>query len=141
MKKGDRVKIDYIGSLDDGTVFDTSERHGKPLEFEVGGGKLLKKFEDSVVGMKIGQEKNIRIQPSEGYGFPNQELIRKFPRSNLPKDHEPKPGMVLAITMPNGDQIPAQIINVTTNEITVDMNHPLAGKVLNFKVKIVDIMA
>ena len=138
-KKGDKVKVEYEGKLEDGTVFDSSEKHGQPLEFEVGSGQLIKGFDDAVIGMEKGEEKEIKLQPKEAYGDHNPQLIKKIPRDKLPEDQEPKPGMVLMINLPNGARIPANITEVADKEITIDVNHPLAGKVLIFKIKVVDI--
>jgi len=139
VKKGDKIKVEYEGKLEDGTVFDSSEKHGQPLEFEVGSGQLIKGFDDAVIGMEKGEEKEIKLQPKDAYGDHNPQLIKKIPRDKLPEDQEPKPGMMLMINLPNGARIPANIKEVTDKEITIDVNHPLAGKVLIFKIKVVDI--
>jgi len=138
VKQGDKIKVDYTGKLEDGTVFDTSE--GKqPLEFTVGEGRIIKGFDNAVVGMEKGEEKEIKIEPADAYGDPNPEMVKKLPRDKLPPEPEPKPGMTLALKTPDGKQFPARIIEVGDKEITIDLNHPLAGKILNFKIKIVDI--
>jgi peptidylprolyl isomerase len=139
VKKGDKVKIEYTGSFDDGTVFDSSEKHDKPLEFEAGAGQVIKGFDNAVVGMKKGEEKSIKIAPEEAYGHVNPELVKQLPRERLPKEQEPQPGMVLIIGLPNGAQLPAKIVDVKDGIVTIDLNHPLAGKTLNFKCKVVDI--
>lgn len=139
VKKGDKVKIEYTGTLDDGTVFDSSEKHGKPLEFEVGGGKVLKGFEDALIGMKKGEEKDIELKPEEAYGNPNPNLLKKVSKEQFPKDKELKPGMLLIIGTPDGRNFPAKITAVDDKEITLDLNHPLAGKALHFKIKLVEI--
>ena len=138
IKKGDKVKVDYTGTLEDGTVFDTSE--GKqPLEFEVGSGQLIKGFDEAVTGMEKGEEKEITLQPAEAYGDHNPQLIKKIPRDKLPEGQEPKPGMMLSLGTPDGKQFPARITEVDDKEISIDLNHPLAGKVLKFKIKVVEI--
>ncbi|MBC8501257.1 MAG: peptidylprolyl isomerase [DPANN group archaeon] len=139
IKKGDKVKVEYTGTFDDGTVFDASEKHGKPLEFEVGANKVIKGFDNSVIGMKKGEEKEIKLQPSEAYGDRNPQLVKKVPKEQLPKDREVKPGMMLAIGLPNGQQMPAIITDVTDKEVTIDLNHLMAGKTLNFKIKVVGV--
>lgn len=139
VKKGDKVKVEYEGKLEDGTVFDSSKSHGKPLEFEVGSGKVIKGFDEGVVGMEIGEEKEIRIEPKDAYGDHNPELIKKVPKDKLPKEQEVKPGMMLLMGLPNGAQLPVKITEVGDKEVTLDLNHPLAGKTLIFKVKIVGI--
>ncbi|MFX1254545.1 MAG: peptidylprolyl isomerase [Promethearchaeota archaeon] len=138
IKKGDKVKVHYTGTLEDGTVFDTSE--GKePLEFEAGAGQLIKGFDDAVIGMETGEEKEIKIEPAEAYGDYNPELTQKVPRDSLPKEPEAKPGMTLLMELPDGKRFPATISEVTDEEVTLDLNHPLAGKTLLFKIKIEEI--
>lgn len=139
VKKGDKIKVEYEGKLEDGTVFDSSEKHGQPLEFEVGAGQLIKGFDSAVIGMEKGEEKEITLQPGEAYGEPNPQLKQKMPKDNLPKDKEVKVGMVLVAALPNGQQIPAKIVEIGENDITVDLNHPLAGKKLVFKIKVLEI--
>ena len=136
IKKGNKIKVDYTGTFDDGTVFDSSD--GKqPLEFEAGSGMVIKGFDDAVIGMEKDEEKEVKIASKEAYGDPNPQLVKKIPRDKLPPEQEPKPGMMIAMSTPDGKQIPAKITAVDDKEITIDLNHPLAGKNLNFKIKIV----
>lgn len=137
VKNGDKIKVEYEGKLEDGTVFDSSEKHGKPLEVEVGTGQLIKGFESALIGMEPGEEKEIKLQPADAYGEQNPQMVQKLPRDKLPPEPEPQPGMVLGVKLPDGAQFPAKIMEVTDNEVTIDLNHPLAGKVLIFKIKIV----
>jgi FKBP-type peptidyl-prolyl cis-trans isomerase 2 len=139
VKSDDTIKVHYTGSLDDGTVFDSSEKHNQPLEFVVGGGQIIKGFDTAVIGMKIGEEKKIRLEPKEAYGDVNPMLIRKFPKDKLPGDRDMKPGMMLLMGLPNGQQMPVKITEVETTEVTLDLNHPLAGKPLNFALKLIEI--
>ena len=90
VKKGDKVKIEYTGTFDDGTVFDSSEKHGQPLEFEAGAGKVIKGFDEALIGMKKGEEKDITLKPSEAYGDHNSQLVKKVPKNKLPPDKEIK---------------------------------------------------
>jgi FKBP-type peptidyl-prolyl cis-trans isomerase 2 len=140
IKTGDKIKVDYTGSLEDGTVFDTSE--GKqPLEFEVGSGQIIKGFDEAVVGMEVGQEKEINLKSEQAYGEPNPQLVQKIPKEQIPKPpegQEIQPGMTLAVALPNGQKMPAKITEVSDSEVTLDLNHPLAGKNLKFKIKIVE---
>lgn len=141
IKKGSKIKVDYVGTLEDGTVFDASEKHGKLLEFEAGSGQVIKGFDDAVLGMKLDEEKEITLQPEEAYGSAKPELKKEVPRDQLPKDQEPKAGMILLIGLPNGQQLPARIVAVTKEKVTLDLNHPLAGKVLKFKITVKEIAA
>lgn len=140
VKQGDTVKVEYTGTLDNGTVFDTSEGRG-PLEFVAGTGQMIPGFDNAVIGMKIGQEKEVRLQSSEAYGDYNTQLVREVPRDQILIEEELKQGMLLTVTIPNGNQVPATVKEVTNETITIDLNHPLAGKVLNFKLKVVDIVS
>jgi FKBP-type peptidyl-prolyl cis-trans isomerase 2 len=139
VKKGDKIKVEYTGSFDDGTVFDDSASHGKPLEFEAGAGHVIPGFDNAVIGMKKGEEKIVKITPAEGYGEVNPELVKEVPRDRLPKEQDPKPGMMLVIGLPNGAQLPAKIVSVKEGLVTIDLNHPLAGQTLNFKCKVTEI--
>ncbi|MCF7866346.1 peptidylprolyl isomerase [Candidatus Woesearchaeota archaeon] len=139
VKKGDKVKVEYTGKFEDGTVFDSSEKHGQPMEFEVGAGKVIKGFDEALIGMNVNDSKNITIKPAEGYGDHKPELIQPVPRDQLPKEQEPKKGMILMMKMQNGQQFPAQIVEVTDTEVKIDLNHPLAGKTLIFNLKVVEI--
>ena len=94
----------------------------------------------AVIGMEKGEEKEVKLEPAKAYGGFNPELKKQLPRDQLPQDQEPKEGMMLLMKLPNGMQLPAKILAVTEKEITVDLNHPLAGKTLNFKFKLVDIL-
>jgi peptidylprolyl isomerase len=138
VKQGDTIKVEYTGTFENGTVFDSSIGR-EPLEFTAGSGQMIPGFDQAVIGMKIGQEKEIKLQPSEAYGTYDSELVQIIPRDQLPTEEELKVGMLLAVTIPNGNQVPAVITKLNQESITIDLNHPLAGNVLNFKLKIVDI--
>lgn len=137
VKRGDKVRVDYEGRLEDGTVFDSSKENG-PIEFVVGAGTLIPGFENSVIGMKKGEEKEITIQPKDAYGDNNPNLVKKVPREQVPP--EAKMGSLLLMSLPNGMQIPVKITQITAKEATLDFNHPLAGKVLIFKIKLIEIV-
>ena len=140
---GDQVKVDYTGTLEDGTVFDSSTHgdHSHPLEFKVGAGEVIKGFENAVVGMEIGQEKEVKIPPQEAYGDHKNELMQEIPRDKLPKDREPEAGMMLAMSTPDGRQVPVMISEVKDGTVVLDMNHPLAGKTLIFRIKLLEIVS
>jgi len=140
IKEGDIIKVQYEGTLEDGTVFDSTELHdGEPLIFEVGAGNLILGFEDSVIGKEVDNEYEISLQPSDAYGDRNPQLLQNVPKSEFPENIEPKPGMILQVSGPQGQVKLALIAQVNENELVVDMNHPMAGQVLNFKIKILEI--
>ncbi|MHB8546443.1 MAG: FKBP-type peptidyl-prolyl cis-trans isomerase [Nitrosotalea sp.] len=135
VKTGDKVKIEYTGTLDDGTVFDSSAEHGNPLEFEVGSGQVIKGFDVATLGMKEGEEKQFSIEPADAYGEHDPTLIQNISRDAFPQDVELVPGLLFEAGLPTGEKVPATIIEVQEGIISVDLNHPLAGKKLNFKIK------
>ena len=141
IQKGSKIRVEYEGKLEDGTIFDSSKHgdHSHPLEFEVGSGQIIKGFEEAVIGMCIGDEKEIKLQPSEAYGEHNPQLIKEVPKNEFPAGVKLEPGMVLGMSLPNGVQIPARIVEVKEENVTLDLNHPLAGKVLIFKIKILEV--
>ena len=138
VKKGDKVKVEYTGKLADGNVFDTSDGKG-PLSFEVGAKQVIPGFDVQVEGMKNGEEKTFTLSVENGYGPQRDELKQEIPRDKLPKDPEPKEGMMLMMTAPDGKQIPAKIAEVKEDKVIIDINHPLAGKELTFTVKVVGV--
>ena len=138
IKKGDKIKVEYEGKLENGEIFDSSEKHGQPMEFEVGNGQLIKGFEEAVIGMEKGEEKEVTLESKDAYGDPNPQLIKAVPRDKIGIEHELKAGQSLGVALPNGAQFPAKIVEVDEKEVKLDMNHPLAGKKLIFKIKIVE---
>lgn len=139
--KGNKVKVDYEGRFESGEIFDSSSHgdHNHPLEFIVGEGQMIVGFEKNIIGMKKDEEKEFIIEAKEAYGEINSHLINNIPRNALPQDQEPKENMQLMVGTPDGRQFPARITKVTKDFVTIDLNHPLAGKKLIFKVKIVDV--
>lgn len=136
VKTGDKVKIEYTGTLEDGTIFDSSTEHGNSLEFEVGSGQVIKGFDDAILGMKEGEEKQFSIAPADAYGEHDPTLVQKVPREIFPPDAELVPGLLFEAGLPTGEKVPATIAEVQGGIISVDLNHPLAGKKLNFKIKV-----
>jgi len=139
VEKGSKVKIEYTGTLDDGTVFDASEKHGHPLEFEAGAGQIIPGLDKEIIGMEKDQEKELKVSVEEAYGPRNSELIKKFPKSQIPDAEKLQEGMMLMLGTQDGQQIPAQVTQIGDTDVTIDLNHPLAGKNLTFKVKVVEI--
>ncbi|MFH1972452.1 MAG: peptidylprolyl isomerase [archaeon] len=137
VKKGDKIKVEYTGTLEDGTVFDSSETHGQPLEFEARTGMVIKGFDEAVIGMEKDEEKEITLKPTEAYGERNEQMIQTIPKDKLPPEAEE--GAMLVMGLPNGAKMPVKIIKMDDKEATLDMNHPLAGKTLKFKFKVVEI--
>jgi peptidylprolyl isomerase len=135
-KNGDYVQIHYTGTLEDNSVFDSSEGRG-PLEFQVGSGRVIPGFNDAVLGLVIDQEKEVVIPPDQAYGQPHPEAIREFPDEVL-KGHKIQVGQVLGFNSPQGP-VHGRVVSMDPEKFVVDFNHPLAGKTLTFKLKLVGI--
>ena len=139
VEKGNIVKVEYEGRLQNGEIFDSSKKHGQPLEFEAGAVQVIKGFDEAIIGMAVDEEKEITIKPEDAYGIKKDEMIKEFPKDKLPKEREPKVGDVLGMVLPNGQQMSAAIVEVAKDTVKLDLNHPLADKTLIFRIKIVDI--
>ena len=135
-KQGDTVKVHYTGTLTDGTVFDSS-RERDPLEFQVGAGQILPGFEKAVEGLEPGETTSTTIPAAEAYGERNDEAIIQVDRTQLPEGLNPQVGQQLQMQQPNGQPIAVRVTNVTDKDITLDANHPLAGKDLAFEIELV----
>lgn len=135
IKQGDTVKVRYVGTLDDGTVFDSNREADEPLKFTVGNHEVIKGFEEGVLGMAVGEEKKIDIVPEQGYGQRNEQLVQKVPRE-LFKDFVPEKDQRIGLMTKEGFPLQANVLAVNEKQVTLDMNHPLAGKTLHFKVMI-----
>lgn len=139
IEKGEWIKVEYTGTFDDGSVFDSTEMNGGiPLHFQVGAQMLIKGFDDSVVGKAKGDEYEIKLNPNEAYGEYRDGLTQTIPRNQFPPEVEPQSGMMLMLMGPGNQPIPASIKEVDDEFVTIDLNHPMAGKVLNFNIKIVE---
>ena len=138
MKNGSKVKVHYTGTLDDGTVFDSSETR-EPLEFTVGEGQVIPGFEDAVRDMNLNDEKTVKINPEQAYGQKMNQLIMQVPRDKFPAELNIEVGGRLVLKSPEGQNIPAVVSEVKKDVVVIDMNHPLAGKELTFKIKVVEV--
>ena len=137
-KAGDTVQVHYTGKLDDGSVFDSSAGRD-PLVFTVGAGQVIPGFEQAVEGMAVGQTKTVTIPSAEAYGERVAEAVLQVPREQLPPDLEPEVGQQLVMQSRDGRQIPIVVVEVTEDSITIDANHPLAGRDLTFEIELVSV--
>jgi peptidylprolyl isomerase len=138
VKKGDKVKVHYHGRLTNGETFDTSAGR-EPLEFEVGGGMVIKGFDDGVSGMTVGEKKTINIPVDEAYGERSEDMIIEFPKDRFPADMKIDPGMQLMMSNGSGQNIPVIVTEVKPDSVMLDANHPLAGEELIFDIELVEI--
>jgi peptidylprolyl isomerase len=137
-KTGNSVKIHYTGTLDDGTQFDSSAGRD-PLAFELGSGQVIPGFDKAVDGMTVGDSKTVNIPAEDAYGPHQPAMVQDVPKSALPDEMEPAEGMDLQAQGPDGQLVNLVITDVKEDSITVDGNHPLAGKALNFDIELVSI--
>ncbi len=136
VKNGDFVQLHYTGTLEDDTIFDSSDGRG-PLEFKVGGGGIIAGFNNAVMDMAVNEEKKVALTPDEAYGQLRDDLKREFPKTML-GDMQIEIGQNLRFSSPQGP-ISGQVVAIEGDKFMVDFNHPLAGKTLAFQIKVVGI--
>jgi len=138
IEAGKTVKVHYKGTLNDGTVFDSSEGRG-PIEFEIGAGTVIPGFESTVSEMAVEETKSVTIPCAKAYGVINEDMVGQIPRTHLPEDIEPEVGMVLSMQSPDGEEMPVRIVDLDEEHLTLDANHPLAGQDLTFELTLIEI--
>ena len=136
--KGDRVHVHYKGSLEDGTVFDSSAG-SDPIEFTIGAGEVVPGFETAVTGMAAGDKKTTTIAAGDAYGERNDDLLFTVSRNDIPPGMEVEIGDMLQVGLPNGENVAVQVAAMDDRSLTLDANHPLAGKDLTFELELVTI--
>ena len=137
IKKGDIIKMKYIGKLEDGTIFEAIDENNT-IKFQVGNGEILKALDKAVIGMEKGEERDIKVAPQKSYGIKDPKLIKKLDRNIFPENIEVDTTFFL--NDEEGNEIPGRIIDISKDKVVIDLNHPLAGKRLNFFIKILDVM-
>lgn len=138
VKTGDTVRIHYTGTLQDGSTFDTSDGR-EPLEFEVGSGQIIPGLDNAIPGMEVGEKKQVEVPADQAYGQPDPSAKQAVPRAEIPADIPLDLGTQLQVQTPNGQVMPVTVIDVNEAEVTLDANHPLAGKDLTFNIELVEI--
>lgn len=138
VKKGNRVKVFYTCKLKDGKVFETNTG-GTPLEFTVGKGKVIKGMENAVIGMKPGETKTVVIKPADGYGTKDQSLIWTVGTAEIPAGIPVKETAEVEFKRADGSTVEGRIVKIEGDLVTIDGNHPLAGRNLTFEIKVVDL--
>jgi FKBP-type peptidyl-prolyl cis-trans isomerase 2 len=138
VKEKDNISVHYTGTLSNGEVFDSSANRD-PLAFTVGAGQMIAGFDNAVVGMELNEKKSVTIPAEEAYGEVKPEMVQKISKEQLPPDLNPQVGQQLASQLPSGEQIVVTVAEVAEDGITIDANHPLAGKDLTFEIEVVSI--
>jgi peptidylprolyl isomerase len=138
-KHGDTVRVQYRGKLQDGSVFDASDR--EPLQFTIGGGQLIPGFEEAVVGMNPGDSKTAEVPAEKAFGPYQEDMVVVIPKKRFAHfDQEPGVGERVPIPRPDGPPIDVTVTEVTESDVTLDANHPLAGENLTFDIELIDIV-
>ena len=137
-KEGDEVQVHYTGRLEDGTVFDTSE-DGDPLSFTVGENRVIPGFEEAVTGMEPGDSKTTEVEPEQAYGEHREDMVMEMERDQIPDDVDPEVGQQLQLRLENGQTVPVLITALGEETVTIDANHPLAGRKLKFEIELIDV--
>jgi peptidylprolyl isomerase len=138
-QQGDTVRVHYRGTLDDGREFDASFGR-EPLEFTLGAGEVIAGFDRAVTGLAPGQSRTAHLSAEEAYGPYREEMVLKVPREQFPAGITPEAGQQLELAQEDGRRIPVLVAAVSEDTVTLDANHPLAGRDLTFEVELVEIV-
>jgi peptidylprolyl isomerase len=138
-KVGDHVKVIYLGTLDDGTVFDSSQ-DSEPKELTIGSGSFIRGFESAIIGMSPGESRITRVAAAEAYGPHKEALVATVDRSHMPSEVKLKLGKRLKARATDGREIAVTVTGISSSTVTVDANHPLAGKDLTFEIELLEIV-
>jgi len=137
-KNGDTVSVHYSGRLSDGTEFDSSAGRD-PLEFTLGAGNIIPGLEAGIIGMAVGDKATVNVKAEDAYGPHRAEGVQDVPRSALPPEANPEVGGLLRAVTPDGEKLNLVVTAVNEETLTVDGNHPLAGKDLVFDIELMSI--
>jgi len=137
-KNGDTVKIHYTGKLHDGNVFDSSLDRD-PLEFKIGDNQVIEGFEEAVIGMSPMENKTTTIPSDKAYGEYRNDMVIEVDKAQFPDNIDPEVGQQLELRQENGQKVVVSVTDVNNSAVTLDANHPLAGKDLNFEIQLLEI--
>ena len=137
--EGKKVKVHYTGTLDDGSVFDSSVERGTPLEFVCMAGQMIPGFDAAVKDMTVGETKTVHLACEDAYGERDEELVQTIPLSNIPDAKDLPVGETVYLQGPNGQPFPAKVAAMDDKTVTFDLNHELAGQPLNFEITLVEV--
>jgi len=137
-QRGDTVHVHYRGTLSDGTEFDSSAG-SDPISFTLGAGEVIEGFETAIEGMSAGDRKTAIIPAENAYGERREELVFKVGREQMPPSEDIEVGDMLQVGFPDGTSAAVQVAALDGGSVTLDANHPLAGKALTFELELVSI--
>ncbi|HSR71869.1 MAG TPA: peptidylprolyl isomerase [Kiloniellales bacterium] len=139
-QSGDKVRVHYVGTLNDGTEFDSSSERD-PIEFTLGQGQVIAGFENAVIGMAPGEQKDVSIPAEDAYGPRHDALVQAVERERIPQEIPLEIGTRLQAAGPGGQPLQLTVVELDEQKVTLDANHPLAGEDLNFKLELIEILA
>ena len=139
VKKGDTIQVHYTGKFEDGKEFDSSLNR-QPLQFEVGAGRVIKGFEDAVIGLQAGEKKTVTVSAEDAYGSFDENLLIEIPKKNVPEGVTPEVGMRLQLVNQQGQAAHVVVTEILDRTVRLDANHPLAGKTLVFDLEVLEIL-
>lgn len=137
--KGKNVKVHYVGTLDDGTEFDSSVKRGEPIAFVCMAGQMIPGFDKAVEDMEVNETKNVHIPAAEAYGERNPEMVQQVPVDRIPNGDQLPVGETIYLQGPDGSPFPVKVVSIEDGIATFDMNHEMAGKDLNFEITLVEV--
>ena len=138
IENGQTVSVHYVGTFDDGTEFDNSRSRGQALSIQVGVGQVIPGFDQALTEMSVGETKSVSLTPEQAYGQSNPDAVQVVGRDNFPPEMELMEGLTVQGQGPQGPVLATIIVADETN-VTIDLNHPLAGKNLNFEIELISI--
>lgn len=137
---GEKVRVHYVGTLDDGTEFDNSYKFGEPLEFVVGGGHMITGFDRAVFNMEVGEKRSVRLEPMDAYGEWREDFVEQVPCHLMPNWEQIPLGQPIVIRAQGGQEIQVTCTKIEDGVMYLDHNHFLAGKPLNFDIEVVEVV-
>ncbi len=138
IQQNSKVTLHYTLTLPDGTVADTTGK-GEPFTFTLGSGTMIEGLELALLGLSAGDHQELKIPPETGYGFPDPAARQSMPRADFAEELTLETGMIMSFDLPDGSEIPGSIMEISEEEVTIDFNHPLAGKEVTFTVDIISV--
>ena len=139
-QNGDKVKVHYTGTLEDGSQFDSSRERDQPMEFTIGKRELLQGFENAVVGLELNESRSVSLTAEEAYGAHDPSQIIEMPRTQIPSELKLEIGLRLQGQRPKGETVLFSVVAINETSVTLDSNHPLAGKALTFEIELLEIL-
>ena len=139
VEKGNTISVHYKGTLGDGTQFDSSYDRGEALTFEVGNGQMIPGFDAAVVGMQVGEKKEVSLDSTEAYGPHNPQAVQSVPKELFEEGFTFDVGSTVQGTNAQGVPVLGTILSEEADSVTLDFNHPMAGHNLNFEIEVVSI--